>query len=203
MARCLPKYSQTRLVVWSSAFIVILGIGLLWFGLQPVGQVMPQTVTTSAESTSVEENTAPEVRPEVVGIEGERMLVTKVIDGDTFEIEGGLKVRMLGIDTPETVDTRKPVGCFGKEASNEVKNLLSEQVVILQKDLSNTDKYNRLLRYVFLSLEDGKILFVNDYLLREGFAQTLNYPPDVKYAKQFLEAEEEAKMGRRGLWEKC
>jgi len=132
--------------------------------------------------------------------------VTKVVDGDTIEvlIEAKLyKLRMIGIDTPETVHPSKPKGCFGKEASNEVKKLLTGKHVILEKDVSETDKYNRLLRYVYLKTDTGKLLFVNDYLVREGFAQVLTYPPDVAFNEQFLEAQRQAKSLNKGLWGMC
>lgn len=124
--------------------------------------------------------------------------VTRVIDGDTIEIEGGQRVRFIGIDTPETVDPRQSAACFGREASNETKNLLEGKSVSLEKDVSETDKYGRLLRYIFL--DD---LFVNDYLVRQGFAHVSSYPPDVKYQNQFLEAQQEARANNRGLWSAC
>lgn len=132
--------------------------------------------------------------------------VKKVVDGDTIQVEikGESKtIRFIGINTPETVDPRRPVQCFGVEASNETKKLLEGKKVILEKDVSETDKYNRLLRYVFLRLDDGQLLFVNDYLVREGFANSSSYPPDIKYQKQFDEAQEVARNEQRGLWSKC
>lgn len=132
-------------------------------------------------------------------------LVTRVVDGDTVEVSlnGQIwKVRYIGIDTPETVDPRRPVGCFGKEASAENKRLVEGKQVWLQKDVSETDKYSRLLRYVYLKTE-GKVLFVNDYLVRAGFAKVSTYPPDVKFSTQFIQAEREAREGGRGLWQKC
>ena len=75
--------------------------------------------------------------------------------------------------------------------------------MVLQKDVSEVDKYNRLLRYVFLSLDGGQLLFVNDYLVREGFAQVLTYPPDIKYNEQLREAEKSAKENKKGLWGSC
>src|SRR4030043_2185331 len=86
--------------------------------------------------------------------------VTKVIDGDTIELEGGQRVRFIGINTPETVDPNKSVECFGKEASGETKVLLDGQQVRLEKDISETDKYGRLLRYVWLG--DS---FINELLV--------------------------------------
>ncbi len=132
--------------------------------------------------------------------------VLHVVDGDTIEvlINGQRQnVRFIGIDTPETVDPRRPVGCFGKEASDESKRLLTGKKVRLEKDVSETDKYKRLLRYVYLPIENGQFLFVNDYLVREGYAQALTYPPDVKFNEQFLDAQRLAKEGNKGLWGKC
>lgn len=141
------------------------------------------------------------------GFSNESVLVTKVIDGDTIEVEGGEKVRYLGVDTPETKDPRKPVQCFGKEASNKNKELVEGKRVILEKDITDTDKYNRLLRFVFLPLGpstgSGQLLFVNDYLIREGYAQVLTIPPDIKYSEQFLEAQRKAREQKKGLWGKC
>lgn len=135
-----------------------------------------------------------------------KYLVKKVIDGDTFEFESEgqlFKVRMIGIDTPETVDPRRPVGCFGKNASEETKRLLEGNEVILTKDISETDKYDRLLRYVFLPLSGGENLFINDYLVRQGFASASSYPPDIKYNDRFAKAEQEARENQRGLWNSC
>lgn len=142
----------------------------------------------------------------VQGIQGDQAYVTDVIDGDTIKVIINTKeytVRFVGIDTPETRDPRRPVGCFGKEASNKTKELLKEKTVILQKDITDTDKYDRLLRYVYLPLEDGRVLFVNDYLVREGFAKVYTYPPDIKFNEQFLEAQRQAQAESKGLWGKC
>jgi len=127
--------------------------------------------------------------------------VVRVIDGDTIEvnIHGSLyKVRYIGIDTPETVHPSKPVECFGKEASEKNRQLVEDKLVRLEKDISETDKYGRLLRYVWI----GNI-FVNDYLVREGYAYASTYPPDVKYAEQFVQAQREARENNRGLWGAC
>lgn len=125
----------------------------------------------------------------------ETVKVTRVIDGDTIEIESGQKVRYIGIDTPEIVDPKKPVQCFGKEASNKNKELVEGKQVRLEKDVSETDKFGRLLRYVYVDN-----IFVNDYLVRQGFAHVSTFPPDVKYQAQFLQAEKEARKNSRGLW---
>ena len=137
---------------------------------------------------------------------GEKYLVIKVFDGDTFQINYNgekVSVRMVGIDTPETIDPRRPIGCFGKNASGETKRLIEGKEVLLTKDISDMDKYNRLLRYVYLPLSESDNLFVNDYLVRQGFAKAYTYPPDVKFNERFLEAEKEARENLRGLWGEC
>jgi len=124
--------------------------------------------------------------------------VIRVVDGDTIAIEGGQVIRYIGIDTPETVHPSKPIQCFGKEASNKNKELVEGKMVKLEKDVSETDKYGRLVRYVWV----GDI-FVNDYLVRNGYAYAYTYPPDVKYSEQFVKAQAEAKLNNRGLWASC
>ncbi len=125
-------------------------------------------------------------------------LVTRVIDGDTIEIEGGQKVRYIGIDTPETVDPRKPVQCFGKEASAKNKELVEGKKVRLEKDVTDTDKYGRLLRYVYI----GDI-FVNLELVKQGYASSYSYPPDIKFQNIFLQAQQEAQAKDLGFWSAC
>lgn len=131
--------------------------------------------------------------------------VTKVIDGDTIEVNGGIKVRYIGIDTPEIGDSRKKVECYGREAAEFNKQLVEGKEVRLEKDISETDKFGRLLRYVYLPADRQGVndLFVNDYLVRQGYAYAATFPPDVKYQEQFREAEKEARENSRGLWSAC
>lgn len=129
---------------------------------------------------------------------GEIATVKRVVDGDTIELSDDRRVRYIGIDTPEIVDPRKPIECFGREASDENKKLVEGKTIRLEKDISETDKYKRLLRYIFI----GDI-FVNDYLVRQGFAHASTFPPDVKYNEKFRQAEAEARENNRGLWAGC
>lgn len=171
--------------------LFILGILLIWSGVRQQSQeVTLQIIPTQTQIS---------LAPTNVNSQEEQIKVIRVIDGDTIEIEGGQKVRYIGIDSPETVDPRRPVGCFGKEASLENKKLVEGKNIILEKDISETDKYGRLLRYVYLP--NG--VFVNDYLVRNGFAKVVTYPPDVKFVDQFLEAQRQASEQKRGLWQKC
>lgn len=122
-------------------------------------------------------------------------VVTRVIDGDTVEINGGIKVRYIGIDTPELSDPRSGIVCFGQEAKQKNKELVEGQQVVLVRDISDTDQFGRLLRYVYKG-----DTFINDVLVREGYGRASRYPPDVRYAEMFREAEREAREQKRGLW---
>lgn len=130
----------------------------------------------------------------VLGANQTIVKVTKVIDGDTIEIEGGQKVRLIGIDAPE----KKGEECFNKESTKYLSDLILEKVVKLEKDVSETDRYGRLLRYIYLG--DN---FINKTMVYEGFAWSLTYPPDVKYSGDFMDAEKKARENNKGLWGKC
>ena len=132
------------------------------------------------------------------------MTVEHVVDGDTIVVHVGgrdERVRLIGIDTPETVDPRKPVQCFGKEASNRTKALLPEGTAVrLERDVEARDRYGRLLAYVF-RVNDGT--FVNLALAQEGYALPLTIPPNVAYADRFAAAAADARREERGLWGAC
>jgi len=125
--------------------------------------------------------------------------VVEVVDGDTIKVSIGgqvYTVRYIGIDTPETKHPSKPVEWMGPEASAANEALVGGQTVYLEKDVSETDRYGRLLRYVWLA--GGRM--VNEELVRQGYAQVSTYPPDVKYQDRFLAAQQEAREAGRGLW---
>lgn len=127
--------------------------------------------------------------------------VVKVVDGDTIDvsINGTVeRIRLIGINTPETVDPRKPVECFGVEASNKAKLLLTGKKVILENDNSQgeRDKYDRLLRYVFL--EDGTNF--NFLMIKEGYAYEYTYNLPYKYQAEFKKTQKEAEANKVGLW---
>ena len=126
--------------------------------------------------------------------------VVYVIDGDTIMVElNGREVRLryIGIDAPETVKENAPVEWMGPEASAANKALVHGKTVYLEKDVSDTDRYGRLLRYVFLA--DGT--FVNGELVRQGYAQAITYAPDVKYQDLLRALQREARNAGRGLWQ--
>lgn len=125
-------------------------------------------------------------------------LVTRVIDGDTIEIAGGIRVRYLGMDTPESSQSGKEEECFGYEAHKENQRLVGGKVVRLEEDFSETDGYGRLLRYVWV----GETL-INEILVNQGYARASSQRPDFKYQQRLLQAENKAKENQRGFWSAC
>ena len=139
--------------------------------------------------------------PTVVNTIGVYYNVTKVTDGDTIHIdmEGkDEKVRLIGINTPETVDPRRPVQCFGKEASTRMKELSLGKIIRLEYDDTQDirDAYGRLLAYVYL--EDGQML--NRKMIAEGYAYEYTYLNPYKYQAEFRQLQNIARTSSRGLW---
>lgn len=122
--------------------------------------------------------------------------VKSVIDGDTFRTDAGDLVRLIGIDTPEKDGPYTAKEYYSQESTDFVTELILGKTVYLQKDISEVDKYDRLLRYVYLS--DGKLL--NLALIEGGYAEAVSYPPDTKYAALFNAAEEAARKAGFGIW---
>lgn len=130
--------------------------------------------------------------------------VTKVVDGDTIWVGSGtgdVKVRLIGIDTAETVDPNEPVGCFGPEASAEAARLLTGASVYLELDPSqgDIDRYGRTLAYVWL--EDGSMF--NEVMIRDGFAIEYTYDDPYAYQAEFRDAQSAAQDQGAGLWSAC
>lgn len=173
--------------------LVVLGIIIAAVPSSPTPTPSP-TIKITPESSPTVEATS-ESSPLIEGIKGVEATVARVIDGDTIELSTGEKVRYIGVDTPETVDPRTAPQCLGKEASNKNKELVEGKKVTLETDVSDKDKYGRLLRYVYV---EGKM--VNETIVREGFAKASSYPPDVKYQDKFREAEQSARNNKWGLW---
>lgn len=189
----------------SKKFLVIIGFILVLFVGIAIGIVFKQkklapVVSSSPIASSESQIASPAPSADEAGekIEGELVKVIRAVDGDTIEIEGGEKVRYIGIDTPETVDPRKPVQCFGIEASKKNKELVEGKMMRLEKDITDRDKYNRLLRYIYVG-----DTFINLELVKQGFAYSYSYPPDIKYQDQFVKAQQEAREAKRGLWGAC
>lgn len=128
----------------------------------------------------------------------------RVVDGDTIDVtvEGRReRVRLIGIDTPETKKENTPVQCFGPEASAFTATLLPPATPLyLERDVIGRDDYGRLLAYVYRAT-DG--VFVNAELIRQGFARLLTIPPNVAHVDDFRAANDQARRAARGLWGFC
>ena len=133
-----------------------------------------------------------------------RATVVDVVDGDTIDVRiagRDERVRLIGIDTPETVDPDRPVGCYGPEASARTKDLLPAGTAVrLERDVEARDRYGRLLAYVYRS-EDG--LFVNLSLAVDGYADALVIEPDTAHAGDIGAAVADARAAGRGMWGAC
>ena len=175
---------MNKLALLLLTIIVILGLAT---GCTVPAQESPAGVTAGLPP---EERTAvpgPEQPSELV-----QASVVRVVDGDTIEVNiagNSYRVRYIGIDTPETGQPG------GEEATIVNAELVAGRTVYLEKDISETDRYGRLLRYVWV--EEG---MVNALLVARGYAQVATYPPDVKYQQEFLELQRQAREAGLGLW---
>lgn len=131
-------------------------------------------------------------------------MVIRAIDGDTIDVRIGrrrTRVRLIGINTPETVDPRRPAECYGKEASALTKALLPPGTPIrLERDLEPRDDYDRLLAHVFRARDR---LFVNLELVRRGAAVPLRIEPNTAHATEIARAAISAERSGTGLWSQC
>jgi micrococcal nuclease len=166
--------------------------------IPPVGYVPPTAVLLPPTDTPAPAPAAPtETASAFAGMVPAQ--VVEVVDGDTIKvvIDGAqYTVRYIGIDTPETVHPDMDVQWMGPEASAANKAMVAGQTVYLEKDVSETDRYGRLLRYIWLA--DGRM--VNEELCRQGYAQVSTYPPDIHYQDRFLAAQQAARDAGLGLW---
>lgn len=137
------------------------------------------------------------------------VLVKRVVDGDTLVLDNGERVRLIGVDTPEIHESRKlhkdskrlkmdtvDIQKLGRRSYNFTRKLVEGKRVRLEFDVERTDKYERLLAYVYL--QDGT--FVNAEILKQGYASLMTIPPNVKYADSFVKLFREAREDKRGLW---
>ena len=159
--------------------------------------------TITLDTTSSSESITKPSQKKIINPEASSIYyqVTKVVDGDTIDanIDGKIeRIRLIGINTPEVVDPRRPVECFGKEASENAKKILTGQKIKIEADTSqdDRDKYGRLLRYIWRS--DG--LFYNLEAIKQGYAFEYTYIVPYKYQSEFKAEQKFAKENKIGLW---
>lgn len=165
-------------------------------------------ILTSCSGEMIEEvkneDTALKIEEHTKHLNLEAVMVERVVDGDTIKLNDGRKVRLVGINTPESTTRTEE---FGKEASNYTKSKLEGKRIWMQKDISETDRYGRLLRIIWLTAptdlmnenEIRKKMFNADLVLN-GYAEPSTYPPDVKYSEFFIQFAREARKNKTGLW---
>ena len=132
--------------------------------------------------------------------------VVRVVDGDTIiaRVDGREeRVRYIGIDAPESVTPDRPVECFGDEASDANARLLEGKTVYFEADVEDRDRFGRLLRYVYVDLGDGTLLFINLALVEGGYAEAGFFPPNERYSDDLFDAERTAQRASAGLWGTC
>ena len=163
----------------------------------------PEVVIVAEDEEIVDETSVPEGVKETPKdqIEADKYKIIQVVDGDTIriEVDGVVEsVRIIGMDTPEVVDPRKPVQCFGVEASNQAKKLLSSQTITLEIEESQgtRDKYHRLLGYVIMP--DGRDF--GTVMISTGYAYEYTYNTPYKKQSIYREAQAEAMEAELGLW---
>lgn len=180
--------SIPRLLRLFAAFALILSLAAAVLALS-------QHHASPAQATATAQVLPATTTPNVYAVE-------RVVDGDTLDVRmgnGTVRLRLIGMDTPEVVDARKPVQCFGREASAEGHKLLEGQYVRLEYDAvtGTKDIYGRTLAYVFLT--DGT--FYNEFMIESGFAHEYDYENQkYKYRAEFQAAQAHAKAAQLGFW---
>ena len=169
---------RRRWLGFNSGVVLVLGLLLAGIALQ----------------VGVREETGPHA-----DVPGEPATVLRVVDGDTIivRVDGEQhRVRYIGIDAPEIANGDSPAKPFGLKATAFNQELVDGKTVWLEKDVSDVDRFGRLLRYVWL--DDGRM--ANAALVEQGFASAVTFPPDVAYAAEFARLEQEARANQLGLW---
>ena len=183
---------------WVGRFVVVGVTAALLLGWLNISFLQEEASTTSAKSVP-----APAPLDTPTGSDFV-WLVTKVVDGDTIWVEGEgkrLKVRLIGVDTPETVHPTKEVECYGPESSDFATDILAGTQVAIVTDTSQgeVDRYGRTLAYVFLP--NGQ--FFQELLVSGGYAYEYTFDQPYKYRDLLIEAEGQARLNGAGLWTEC
>lgn len=186
----LEKIGYRKVVGGSFALLIVLFFILIAITVEP--QLSKEEPIDENQITKEAANplpTSPLLKAETNSSAEVTSKITYVVDGDTVEIESGERVRLIGIDSPERSQP------YYLEAKNQLTTLVLNKKVRLEKDITDKDRYGRLLRYIYTG-----DLFINVEMVRLGYANSYTYPPDVKYQSQILSAEREARSSQKGLW---
>lgn len=183
--------------------LLVTGCGAAPSAVSPASQVNSQDTVSNQSGQEAVSSKNDNQAAQTVQLQGWWGTVTKVSDGDTLEVDSK-KVRLIGVNTPETVKPGEPVFPYGKEASEFTKKALTGKKVFVEVDVQPTDKFGRTLGYVYLqepkTEADIENYMFNAILLREGYAQLMTIPPNVKYQDLFVHLQKESREGNKGLW---
>lgn len=192
------RQNQKGIIFFLAIVLIILGVDLKDLDVEGV---LEDSARLSEQDSEKAPETGIETLAEPREIPPGFYEVTKIVDGDTLSVDMAGKnttIRLIGIDTPETVHPSKPIQCFGIEASNKAKELLSGQIVRIETDPTQgeVDKYGRTLAYIFL--EDGTNF--NEQMIKNGYAYEYTFGGEYKYQSLFKSAQKEAETNKFGLW---
>ena len=182
------KYLLTILLI--SILFTQVSCGL-FYSQSSSSAVASTQVPTSSKAAASSADIGTESSFENFNYTDSAFTVSKVIDGDTIDLKNNMRLRLIGINTPE-----KDMYFF-EEAKAFMEIMVLGKQVKLEKDVTDKDMYGRYLRYVYLP-----DIFVNLEMIKSGFANAYTYPPDVKYTDKFIEAERNARLNEAGLWQK-
>lgn len=196
-----------------SPFMIVIGVILIaliasrggvadWAG---VATDEPTATTISQATPDPERSTTGGDLPDDTDL----ATVERVVDGDTIIVvldgdSDSSRLRFIGVDAPESVHPNQPVECYGPESSAFLSGFLEPgDDVHLERDVSDTDRFDRLLRHVWIEDTDGDAVLVSELLVLEGYAVASSYPPDTAWDDTFAAAEVEAQRDNVGLWDAC
>lgn len=166
---------------------------------EPLAQFTQQLEQESQPPLTTQPTATPAVLGDTIASQSAELArVKRVVDGDTVELEDGRKLRYIGIDTPESVKPNTPEQCFSKASAARNKELVEGKEVRLIKDVSEKDRFQRLLRYVYV--DD---IFVNEAMVKEGYAFARSYPPDIAKQDLLRQAQAQAHAQNAGFWGSC
>lgn len=179
----------------SAGFLILVSLAFIFIGWNN-GEFSQLATTEDSQNNQI-----PPREQTNENISSTAYPVSKITDGDTINVVINgveMKIRIIGLDAPETNHPTKPVQCFGQEATDKLTELLKGKKVYLESDdtQGDTDKYGRSLRYVFL--EDGTNISL--FMIGEGYAYEYTYDLPYKYQKEFKKAQEQAEGEKKGLW---
>ena len=191
----------------------MLSLLVLGSGCGPTGEEAGAPTEQGEQTTeqgTARQGDASDISGQALPANVEEAEVDDNVDGDTIEVvfppdEQQVDVRLIGINAPESVRPNTPVECYGRESSERLEELLEPgTTVYLERDVSDTDQFDRLLRHVWIVDEvSGDAYLVSEVLVRQGYVDARTYPPDDRYADRLAAAERAAQDEGAGLWGAC